>query len=417
METFTLGIIATFILGYGLVSQSLQRTIISAPMAFTAFGLLLSERGLALIDAHLALEIFHFVAELTLILLLFSDASRINLKLLRKEHTIPIRLLAIGLPLTIILGTILALLMPLGFSFWEATILAVILAPTDAALGQAVVSLPIVPIRIRQALNVESGLNDGLALPLLLLFIFLASMSGEEQVGFWLQFASLQLILGPIVGVAVAYLGGQLITWAERNHFISSAFIRLSGLGLALLAFSAAELVGGNGFIAAFCAGLTLGNTARNICSSLYEFAEAEGQLLTLLTFMFFGSIMLVPALEHINLNTLIYGFLSLTVIRMLPATLSLIGLGLRFESILFLGWFGPRGVASILYVLLLLEENHFANQNNIADVVVITVLLSIIAHGVSAIPLSKSYSERLDSAKHKEYEEVTEMPVRLPFR
>ncbi len=417
MELITLSIIAAFILGYGLVSQRLQHTIISAPMAFTAFGLLLSERGLALIDAHLALEIFHFVAELTLILLLFSDASRISIKLLRKEHIIPIRLLAIGLPLTAILGTLLALLMPFGFSFWEAAILAVILAPTDAALGQAVVSLPIVPIRIRQALNVESGLNDGLALPLLLLCIFLAGMPEEGQVGFWLQFASFQLVLGPIVGVAVAYLGGKLITWAERNHYISSAFIRLSGLGLALLAFSAAELVGGNGFIAAFCAGLTLGNTARNICNSLYEFAEAEGQLLTLLTFMFFGSIMLVPALEHLNPTILIYGVLSLTIVRILPVALSLIGLGLNFGSVLFIGWFGPRGVASILYVLLLLEESSVAGQNSIVNVVVITVFLSIIAHGVSAIPLSKTYSKRLDSAKHKEHEEVTEMPVRLPFR
>ncbi len=416
MEVLTLSIIATFILVYGLISQSLQRTIISAPMSFTIFGLLLSEKGLALIDAHLTLEIFHFVAELTLILLLFSDASRISLKLLCKEHTIPIRLLAIGLPLTIVLGTLLALLMPFGFGFWEAAILAIILAPTDAALGQAVVSLPIVPVRIRQALNVESGLNDGLALPLLLLCISLTSMPEEEQVGFWLQFISLQLICGPAVGVAIGYFGGKLITQAEHNHSISSAFIRLSGLGLAVLAFSAAELVGGNGFIAAFCAGLTLGNTARNICSSLYEFAEAEGQLLTLLTFMFFGAIMLVPALEHLNPITLVYGLLSLTIIRMLPVTLSLIGVGLRFESILFLGWFGPRGVASILYVLLLLAESNITGQDIIVNIVVITVLISIIAHGVSAIPLSKNYSKRLEDTKHKEHKEIDEMPVRLPY-
>ena len=415
MTIIALSAISTFILGYGLISQRLQRTSISGPMAFSAFGLLLSEKGLVAINTHLAPEIFHFLAEITLILLLFSDASRINLRLLNKGYSIPIRLLVIGLPLTAILGILLALALPFGFSFWEAAILAVILAPTDAALGQAVVSLPIVPVRIRQALNVESGLNDGLALPLLLLCISLAGMP-EGEVSFWLRFIGFQLIFGPIVGVVIGYLGGKLIIQAERHHYISAAFIRLSGLGLAILAFSAAELVGGNGFIAAFCAGLTLGNTARNICSSLYEFAEAEGQLLTLLTFMFFGALMLVPALEQLNPTILIYGLLSLTIIRMLPVTLSLIGLGLRWESILFLGWFGPRGVASILYVLLLVEENSIINQDIIVNIVVLTVLLSIIAHGVSAIPLSKSYSKRLDQ-KHKEHKKVTEMPVRLPFR
>ena len=417
MEILTLTTISTFILIYGVVSQRLQSTIISGPMAFTAFGLLLSENSLGLIHSESILEIFHFVAEITLILLLFSDASRIDLKLLRKKHIIPIRLLTIGLPLTIVLGTLLALAMPFGFSFWEAAILAIILAPTDAALGQAVVSLPIVPVRIRQALNVESGLNDGLALPFLLLCVFLAGMPEENQLSFWLRFASFQMIFGPIVGILVGYLGGRLILWAEKNHSISASFIRLSGLALALLAFSSAELVGGNGFIAAFCAGLTLGNTARDICKSVYEFAEAEGQLLTLLTFMFFGAVMLMPGLEHLNTNIIIYGLLSLTVIRMLPVAISLLGINLRLESIFFLGWFGPRGVASIIYLLLVLENSSIVTHVSIINTVVVTVFISIMAHGITAIPLSKAYGKRLSYPRYKENQRVAEMPIRLPFK
>ncbi|MEM6428192.1 MAG: cation:proton antiporter [Deinococcota bacterium] len=421
MEHDVIALIAAFILLFGLVSKRLERTLISSPMVFTAFGVLLSASVLGVVELSLESAVLNLVAELTLVVLLFSDAARIDLVQLRRAHRIPVRLLSVGLPLTVLLGLAVGVtvnaVFTLGMSFWELALVAVILAPTDAALGQAVVNLPVIPVRIRQALNVESGLNDGIVLPVLLLCASFAHMA-ETQALFWLEFAALQLTLGPLVGIAVGYLGGWALVRAQRHMWVNDAFQRISALGIALLAFSAAEWVGGNGFIAAFVAGLTLGNSARGICHCLYEFAEAEGQLLTLLTFMLFGAVMVVPALAAATPAVWLYALLSLTLVRMIPVALSVRGLGLRLPTTLFLAWFGPRGVASILYVLLLLEEGSLPNQTTINALVFITVVLSIVLHGLSALPAARAYgrfAQRNDMSA--EHQHVPEMPVRVHWQ
>ncbi|MEM7030222.1 MAG: cation:proton antiporter, partial [Chloroflexota bacterium] len=286
-------------------------------------------------------------------------------------------------------------------------------------LGQAVVSSPRVPIRIRQALNVESGLNDGIALPILLFFVSIAgAQEATGDAAYWIQFAALQIILGPIVGAGVGYLGGKLIAWAEKHNWVSASFQRLVALGLALLAFALAELVGGNGFIAAFCAGMTLGNLFRNVCGHLHEFAEAEGQLLTLLTFMFYGAVMLPPAFALFSWQIVVYAILSLTLIRMVPTAISLLGMGLRWRTTLFLGWFGPRGIASILYCLLILEAAELAGRDTMYSIIMITVLMSIFAHGLTAVPWSNWYGAHAEANKGDtsmpELDSVSEMPTRL---
>jgi NhaP-type Na+/H+ or K+/H+ antiporter len=295
VDTSAFAVIALFILTFGLVSGRIQKTIISPPMVFVLFGLLVSKRVLGLIEVGAENEFIQTLAELTLVLVLFTDASRINLRLLRREHDLPIRLLSIGLPLTIISGALLAGLIFNVLTLWEAFVLGVILAPTDAALGQAVVSLPKVPVRIRQALNVESGLNDGIALPFLLLFLSLAGAAQQTQpAAYWVRFALMQLLLGPLVGIVVGYFGGKLVVRGTQSGWITHSFQDLSALGLSVLAFALAELVGGNGFIAAFSAGLIMGNTSRSICTCLFEFGEAQGQLLTLLTLMIYGAVMVL---------------------------------------------------------------------------------------------------------------------------
>jgi NhaP-type Na+/H+ or K+/H+ antiporter len=422
METIIFAVVAAFILGFGLISGRIQKTVITAPMVFVVFGLLLGQRGLGLIHLDVEDEFVGTLAELTLILVLFTDASRIDLKLLRRDHNLPIRLLAIGLPLTMVAGALVGALIFEALTFWEAVVLAIILAPTDAALGQAVVSSPRVPVRIRQALNVESGLNDGIALPILLFFLSLAGAA--EQVvsaGYWIRFAALQIILGPIIGVAVGYFGGLLVDWSERKAWMSPPFQRLAALGLALLAFALAELVGGNGFIAAFCAGMTLGNMFTSVCRRLHEFVEAEGQLLTLLTFMLFGAIMVPPALDHYNWQIVLYAALSLTVVRMVPVAISLLGLRLQPQTFAFLGWFGPRGIASILYCLLVLEEAQLNGRDLMFAVIMVTVLISVFAHGLTAVPAAKWYGAHADAMKDEpdmpELVPVAEMPVRVRHR
>lgn len=354
-------------------------------------------------------------------LVLFTDASRINLSLLRREHNLPIRLLVLGLPLTILFGTVVGAVLLDNLTFWEAAVLAVILTPTDAALGQAVVSSPLVPVRIRQALNVESGLNDGLVLPILLIALAVAGAAEQTQtVGHWVLFAAMQVTLGPLIGVGVGYVGGKLVERGSRTGWMNRSFQDLAALGLSLLAFAAAELVGGNGFIAAFCAGLTLGNTSRSICACLYEFAEAEGQLLTLLLFMVFGAVMVPTALDHLGWRVILYVFMSLTVVRMVPVAISLLGARLRRDTVLFLGWFGPRGIASILFGLLVLERSDLPGREEILVIVMTAVLLSVFAHGITAFPAANWYTGRTEKTKSvrgaAEHVRVTEMPVRLPY-
>ena len=423
METLTFVAVAVFILAFGLVSARLAKTVITPPMVFVAFGILVGPAGAGLLELSVESEVVRALAEATLVLVLFTDASRIDFSLLRRGYHLPLRMLGIGLPLTMALGTVGAVTLFDGLGWWGAAVAAAILAPTDAALGQAVVSNPRVPARIRQALNVESGLNDGIALPFVLFFIHGAHATQDAHgAGYWAQFVGSQLVLGPLVGAGVGYFGGRLVDWGARSNWMSHSFQQLSAIALALLAFAGAEAVHGNGFIAAFVAGLVLGNTAKTICTCLIDFAEAEGQLLALLAFLVFGAAEIGPALGGVSGTVLLYAVLSLTVIRMLPISLSLLGAGLGAGTHLFLGWFGPRGLASILYVFLVLEGAGVAGRDQIFSIVIITVLLSVFAHGLSAWPFSNAYAKR--AAKlHEEQPEcpehlpVEEIPVRLPLR
>ncbi len=419
MEILTLALIAASVLGFGLVSAKAQKTIFTPPIVFVGVGWLLAEHGFGILDLNIEEHAIHTLAELTLVLVLFTDASRINLSQLRREHALPVRLLTIGLPLTIGLGALAAVWLFPHFTLWEAALLAAVLAPTDAALGQAVVSSPKVPVQIRQALNVESGLNDGIALPVVLLFLSAcsAAVEGGGGASYWLRFAALQVTLGPLVGILVGWLGGRLVEKATVTGWMNQSFQNLASLGLAVLAFGGAELVGGNGFIAAFVAGLTLGNVTRHNCECLYEFAEAEGQLMTLLVFLVFGAAMVPEALAHAGWQTFLYAVLSLTVIRMLPVFLSLLGLKLRPATIGFLAWFGPRGIASILFGLLVVSESILGGGEEIFSVVLVTVLLSVLLHGITSYPGAVWYSkhtEKFSPEDAMELQPVPEMRVRI---
>ena len=393
MNTLAVVVVAMALLGYGLISRRLSGTALTGPLLFTLFGLAVSDVGLGLVPLDMSEEILHLLAEVTLILVLFADAAAIDLKQLRREHNLPLRMLIIGMPLSIALGTLAAVLLFPALSWWEAALLAAILAPTDAALGQAVVASPAVPARIRLAINVESGLNDGIALPLVLLFGSLAAAAGgmasERN---WIEFVALQLTLGPAIGAAVGWAGARLVARAYQARWMSDLSEGIIALALAFGAFSAAELVHGNGFIAAFVAGLAFGNGLNRKCAFLYEFAEAEGQFLILMTFLIFGGALLpMIALDGLA-ATLLFGLLALTVLRMVPVALSLLGTHVRPLTTLFLGWFGPRGLASVLFLLLILEEVDVPGKDLIFSVVICTVLLSILLHGATAGPGARRY-------------------------
>jgi NhaP-type Na+/H+ or K+/H+ antiporter len=415
MEPSSIAVVALALCLFSAFSLKAERSPLTPPMFFLAVGLILGGAGLGWIRVEG--EGLHVLAELTLVLVLFTDAARIDLTCLRREGSLPARLLGFGLPLTIALGAVVAVAVFPDLGWVEALLLAAVLAPTDAALGQAVVSNPLVPVRIRQSLNVESGLNDGIALPVVLVFASLAgAREASGDAGYWLRFAALAVTLGPLVGVAVGFIGGRIVAWGTQAGWINDVFQRLAGLGLAMLAFGAAELVGGNGFIAAFVAGLTLGNTARNVCTCLYEFGEAEGQLLTLLVFLAFGATMVPEAIPYLTGGAVLYALLSLTLVRMVPVGLALLGTGLRPTSIAFLGWFGPRGLASILFALLVVEEDRLETGPFLVAVVALTVLASTVLHGLTSYPLARRYGEHAAAMEETEAEhmKVAELPVRI---
>jgi len=418
MDAAAILVVALAVAGYGLVSRRTEHWPLSAPLLFAALGVLAGPHGLGVLGAEVGHGALHFLAEITLIVILYADAARIDLRTLRRGHDLPGRTLLLGVPLIIGAGTVAGLALLPGFGWAEAALLAALLAPTDAALALTVTEDPRVPVRIRQALNVESGLNDGMVLPPILLFMcFVATPEAERTAVFWALFTLKQLILGPAVGVAVGWIGGRLVARASTRDWMTPALRDLTVLALGFAAFGAAEVIGGNGFIAAFTAGLTCGTAARGVCPFLWEFAESEGQLLALMTFLLFGAAIVPEALADADAATWLYAAASLTVVRMLPVGLSLVGKRLRPASVAFLGWFGPRGLASLVFGLLLVESAHLEITERIFGIVAATMTLSIVLHGVSASPLAGAYAAFLRrdglTPACPESREVPHLPMR----
>jgi NhaP-type Na+/H+ or K+/H+ antiporter len=388
---------ALLIFGFGLFSRISEQSPISAAMVFTAVGMVAGPIGLGFMREGINAPLVRVLAEVTLVLVLFIDASTINLRALIREKGVPFRLLLIGLPLTMGMGLAMALPLFGDVNPWMLALMAFILSPTDAALGQPVMTSPAVPENIKEAINVESGLNDGIALPPILACIAVLSSAAVEKlsVHYWIVFTLKQLLFGPLLGALVGWLGGRLVDRASRAGWMNPTFQRLAAWSLAILAFASAETFHGNGFIAAFFGGLMLGVHSPIVRERIQEFGEAEGQQLAMFVFLIFGLAVVPAVMRYWDAQAWLYAILSLTVIRMLPVAVCLMGTRLGWLSIGLIGWFGPRGIASVLYLLLVANELGLAGQERILSVIVLTVLLSVFLHGMSAVPLSHLYGAR----------------------
>ena len=409
-------VLASVVFAFGLVSRRLEGTILTAPIVFVAAGMVLGPAGFGLVEFGLDDHTVLFLGEIALALVLFTDAARIDLSALRQNEGLPLRLLGIGMPLTIAFGTVTAALLLTDLSFWEAAIVGTVLAPTDAALGQAVVSNPLVPARIRQALNIEAGLNDGLSVPFLALFLILAIEGEHLSANLWIRFALEQIGFGVLVGIGVGLAGGWLVRLASNRGWMTESFQRLALLALAFIAWALADQIGGNGFIAAFVGGLVVGPTVERVGERLLRFTESEGQLLNLSVFFIFG-VLALGLLGSFTWQISLYVLLSLTVVRMLPVAAALLGTHLRGVSVLFAGWFGPRGLASIVLGLIVVAEApQLQGASEIEVVVASTVFLSVLLHGVTAAPLSAAYARRVEGmpADAPEKKEAPEKPTRM---
>ncbi len=387
-------ILAMFTAAFAMVARRLSSTVITAPMVFLALGTILAYCELL---PHAEAETsLHLVAEIALIVLLFLDAAQIDLRALRSRHIWPLRMLLIGLPVTIALGTLAAYPFLPAWPLVAVALVASILAPTDAALGQAVVTNPIVPERVRRALTVESGLNDGMALPAVLLFASLAAEVMEANQTNWILFGAKQLILGPLVGIAIGLIGGKIVLYAQEKRLTSNTFEGVGALALAGTTYLAATLIGGNGFIAAFVAGLCFGNVIEGRCKFIYEFTESEGLVLTWGAFFLLGLALVPQALQHLDGATLAIIFLSLFVVRPLAIWISLLGSDAAPITRLFFGWFGPRGLATALFALLILEQIDHELAEPVLMLAVNTVWISAVLHGISAMPAAKWYAAKV---------------------
>lgn len=404
------------ILAYSLISKRLRGSVVSSTMIFVAAGIILGSKTIGVIDISLDDAMVLLVAEIALVLILFSDASRINISAFKGSADMSLRLLVLGMPLTIAFGTVLALLFFTELSIAEAAIIGVILSPTDAGLGKAVVNSPLVPKKIRHTLNIESGLNDGLSVPFLLLFIAFAEAGTPSQSPqFWIRFGIEEIGIGILVGVGIGLIGSYLMKRSKEKEWMTGTSKRLVFAILALFLWIIADILGGSGFIAAFVGGLITAWMFGKVEEEYVTFIEAEGQLIILAVFFLFGGI-IVSKFPDITAVVVVYALLSLTIIRMIPVAISLIGKHLHAQSITFMGWFGPRGLASIVLGLTLLDETtELKGIDQIIIIVMTTVLFSVFAHGISANPLIKIYNEKTNKLDEKSSEKapVSEMPVR----
>jgi len=411
--------LAVILLGFAAISRRIEGTRVTAPMLFTAAGLVVGVDALGLVDPEaegLEVEVF---AEATLAVVLFSDASRIDLTALRRTLHIPARLLGVGLPLTILAGFAVALLVLPDLAWPEALLVAIILAPTDAALGQVVVTSKRLPVRIRQSLNVEAGLNDGICVPLFLIALAIAlAEEGAIGHGHAVQLVFEKIGYGIVIGVLAGTVAAAVVVHGTARRFIDETWLQVVPLAGALLAFTLAEAVGGSGFIAAFVGGMTFGGMRRHRGGEVSHLIEQTGAILAAVTFVLFGAVLLGPAIRDLDWRIALYAVLSLTVIRMLPVAISMLGTGLRPPTVAFLGWFGPRGAASIVFALLVLEEEGLPHESTVLATAFVAVGLSVLAHGVTAAPLTTRYADwhdaRVAETPIESGDEERELPWRL---
>ncbi len=373
-----------------------ERINLSGPLLLTIGGFLLGNPSWGIVSVSLQSSTVHFLAEVTLALLLFADASSVTLNAARHDLPLTGRLLGIGLPLSIIAGTVLALLAFPSIPLALAGVIAASLAPTDAALSASVIADERLPIGVRRVLNVESGLNDGIATPVVTLCIAAsATVLGIAQHEFDSGYGAIgELALGVVIGAGAGIAGGLIIRLAASRGWTEHGSRRIATLALALIAFLVATELGGNPFVAAFIGGLGFGAATRTEAAEAVEFTELLGSLLSLTLWFVFGAGFLLPAFQQLDLRIALYAIASLTVVRMVPVAIALVGSGQDRATTAFIGWFGPRGLASVVFALLAVEDLGATDPRVMTAVntIAITIAFSIVAHGVTAGPLATRY-------------------------
>ncbi|NOR37799.1 MAG: sodium:proton antiporter [Woeseiaceae bacterium] len=385
-----LAILAVYVFIYSIIAGRIERGFFSGPIVFVASGIIFGPLVLGLFDLQITTRELRILADLTLALVLFVDAANADLSTLKRHIKIPSRMLLIGLPGVILLGFGFAVLLFDGLSLFEAAILATMLAATDAALGKAVITNKSVPIHVREGLNAESGLNDGLCVPVLFVFIALAEGVNAHGSGMSLALTLVaeELGIGLLVGIGLSAIAAPLLKACWQRGWVTEVWVQVTIIALAIACFAVAQSMHGSGYIAAFTGGLLFGHLAKDSTHKLVLAAEGDAETLAMLTWLVFGAAVVGQFADLITWQVIGYSVLSLTLIRVMPIFLSLVGSGEPVASRLFLGWFGPRGLASIVFAIIVINKD-LPGGKLMAMVVACTVILSLVAHGITARPLA----------------------------
>lgn len=381
------------------LSGLMRGTVLSASVLSVALGVALAAFGV--VDVDPTDESIVELVELALILTLFSDGMFVERELLRRHWSPVARSLIVAMPITLALIALAAKALFPELSWAEAFLLGAVLSPTDPVVTSAVVTSRLVPASVRHTLNLESGLNDGLALPFVLFFLVLATPGGDAGT----EAAKLagEAVVGGLIGAGLGALGGRL-----HHHLpgggITARYEGIYAIGFALFAFGLAEVTIGNGLIAAFVCGIAMAASERDVPDGFVEFAENASAILQVITFFVFGALIVATGFDHDVPPLVLFVLFALTIARPLAVLISFVRTGIPPAQKRFMAWFGPKGVASMLFALFVLKSQ-VGEGELIFDVAAITIIASIVAHGLTDTVGAKWMARRvgLDSSSETE--------------
>lgn len=381
-------VLTVLVLCYSVVSGLIKRWYLAPGLIFVLAGMVLGPFGFGVIDIGTDTVSFTIVAQLALTVILFNQAAQLDVSAMFQRREITFRLLVVGIPLALVLGTLTALLVLPVMPLWEAVCLAAIVAPTEVALIDALLEDTRIPERVRHALSAESGFYDGFALATVLAALALASERADPDAGRWTQFLIRTELVSVIVGVVIGAVGGLVIARSRVRGWMSDTWAQLATLAIALVCFQMGEGLHGSGFVAAFAGGLAFAFMARRAdVTPDMQVSDAAGQLLELMVFAMFGSQAVIAGWQDAGWRVVVFAVVALFAVRLIAVSLALIRCDLPARDRLFIGGFGPRGIGTLVLGLLLLERGQIQQFELITQVVVVTVTLSLVLHSLLAWP------------------------------
>lgn len=399
MTTDTAFVLTVMVLCYAMVSGLVKKWYVAPALIFVLAGMALGPFGFNVLEGGPDTSTFTVLAQLALTMILFNQAADLDLSAVVRRRDVTFRLLVIGIPLAIALGTLTAVIVLPVMPLWEAVCLAAIVAPTEVALIDALLDNERVPERIRHTLSTESGFYDGFALAALLAALAVASQRTHSSDTHWGWFLVRTELVSVAVGVGVGLVGGWVLGMARNRGWMSDTWAQLATVAIALVCFQVGEHLHGSGFVAAFAGGLAFAFAVRRAGTRPdMHVSEATGHLLELLVFAMFGGYAVIVGWRAADWRVVVFAVVALVLVRLIAVSVALVRSEVPGRDRLFIGWFGPRGISTLVLGLLVVERGAIEQESLITQVVVITVTLSLVLHSATAWPGIRALGARAET-------------------